>query len=70
MVKTRPYKTLGIVTDALISARFISKTIETQKKWVYVTGHLILPKNAVQRIPGQFVNKTRTFSHQKKNIFI
>ena len=31
----------------------------------YETGHLILLKNPVQRIPGQFVNKTCKFSHQK-----
>ena len=31
----------------------------------YGTGHPILPKNQVQKIPGQFVNKTGNFSRQK-----
>ena len=35
---------------------------ETQS---YVTGPLISPKNQVERIPGQFINKIRNFSHQK-----
>ena len=29
-----------------------------------VRGHLISPKDLAQRIPSQFVNKTRNFSHQ------
>ena len=31
-----------------------------------LTGHMILPKDPAQRIPGQFVNKTSNFSHQTK----
>ena len=60
--------------DALISVT--SKKIETQLKYVFslsamdeapafVLDHLIPPKNMVQRIPVQFVNKTCDFSHQK-----
>ena len=31
----------------------------------YVKGHLISLKNPVQRIPGQFVNKTQFYSSEK-----
>ena len=69
-------KNTNIVTDALVSAKFTSKKIETHSIYVlsfsamgeappYKTGHLISPKNPVQRIPGQFVNRTRIFSHKK-----
>ena len=35
----------------------------------YVTGHLISSTNQVNRMPGQFVNKTRNF-HVRKNLLI
>ena len=30
-----------------------------------ITCHLIYPKNPGQRVPSEFVNQTRSFSHQK-----
>ena len=57
---------------ALISAKVTTNNIETQLKYVlsftamdetptFITDHLLLPKNLVQKIPGQTCN----FSHQK-----
>ena len=66
--------------DSLISAKFTSKTTGTHLKYllsfsaideatayITLTEHLISQKKkkTVQRIVGEFVNKTPNFSHQK-----
>ena len=71
--------TIASRTLFIVSVEFTSKTMETHLKYVlqfsamdeiseYVTGHLISPKHPVQRIAGQFVNKTCNFSHLKNII--
>ena len=72
------YKNNNILIASL--TKFTSKVIESHFEYAlpfsamdetpaYVTGHLIVPKNSIQRIPGQFLQTKHSFFHIGKTWF-